>query len=359
MESKTDNAVFARLQLPRPDVTQKDAEDILSTHYGLAGILKELGSQQDRNYRVDTGKARFVLKICRVEYTIEELEAQNLAMGHLHTKSGAPRVPTVILALNGDEIILLEVRGQKYRTRLLEYLNGRKLDEWTDIPAASISALGDLTARLTVSLADFDHPGLNRSLQWDLRRAGPVANHLLSAITNHEERNRLSAKMTATLRRIHPLEEGLRIQPVHHDLTGDNVLSRTDESGHPVPEAVIDFGDVMYGWLVGDLAVTCSWLLQCAGEDIFSFLPAVVAYHNINPLNDDELRALWPLIVARAVVLVASSEQQLSIDPSNDYVRRNLNYERRILEVANSVDPDLMETKLLSVVGTTRGHRQR
>src|SRR5690606_25851573 len=117
-----------------------------------------------------------------------------------------------------------------------------------------------------------------------------------------------------------PLAGQLRVQAIHHDITDDNVVARPDKEGRMMPDGVIDFGDVVTGWLVADLAVTCTALLHHADGDPFFVLPAVRAFQERYPLNQAELKALWPLIVARAGVLVASTEQQLAIDPDNAYV---------------------------------------
>jgi 4-aminobutyrate aminotransferase-like enzyme/Ser/Thr protein kinase RdoA (MazF antagonist) len=345
-----DAALVNRIQLPRPEVSAEDAADILRTYYGLSGALTELGSQQDRNYRIDTAGARYVLKICREEYAAIELEAQNAAIRHLQSKDNALRVPGVISSAGNEDIIAVTIRDQNYRVRLLDYLDGQSMTGRKHLSSASISALGTLCARLARDLADFDHPGLDRNLQWDLRRAGPVAVQLLSAINNHEARDRIAKAMVAAVKRIQPLAGGLRIQPVHHDVTGDNVVSHPDVHGRLIPDGVIDFGDIIQGWLVGDLAVTCASLLHHVEGDAFAILPAIKAYHAVYPLNESELRALWPLTVARAVILAASGEQQLAIDPDNDYVRRNLVYEREIFEIATSTNPDVMEIAILKAV---------
>ncbi len=83
----TDEALVDRMALPRPDVTASDAEEILLAHYSLSGTLTELGSQQDRNYRVDNDRGRYVLKICHAAYETRELEAQNAAIRHLKSLS--------------------------------------------------------------------------------------------------------------------------------------------------------------------------------------------------------------------------------------------------------------------------------
>ncbi|MGY5799711.1 aminotransferase [Rhizobium sp. LEGMi12c] len=346
-----DATLVNRMQLPRPDVTPEEAAEILQTHYGLSGTLTELGSQQDRNYRIDAGDNAYVLKICRPEYELVELEAQNAAIRHLHAKLDAPRVPDVVPSLNGRDILAVTVREQDYLIRLLGFLPGQTLTRRKHLPPAAVAGLGALSARLARDLADFDHPGLHRSLQWDLRRAGPVAVQLLSAITDHEARDRIAKAMVAAVKRIQPLASQLRVQPVHHDVTDDNVVSHPDAHGQLVPDGVIDFGDIIQGWLVGDLAVTCASLLHHAGGNPFHILPAISAYHAIYPLEEVEAKALWPLIVARAVILAASTEQQLAIDPDNDYVRGNLDFEREIFDVATEAQPDVMEAAILRTIG--------
>ncbi|WP_160010864.1 aminotransferase [Rhizobium sp. 18055] len=347
----TDETLAQRLELPRPDVTAAEAGDILLSHYGLSGTLSELGSQQDRNYRIDTGEQRYVLKICHMVYETLELEAQNAAIRHLSAIADAPRVPRVIASTDGQDIVAVGIRDRTYQVRVLEYLEGEGLSKPAYLPKQTVAALGALCANLAKSLADFEHPGLDRNLQWDLRRAGPVAVQLLSAITDSAARDRIAKNMVAAVRRVQPFAPALRLQAVHHDVTGDNVVSRRDKHGRLIPDGVIDFGDIIRGWLVGDLAVTCASLLHQADGDPFFVLPAIKAYHDVYPLKAEELRALWPLVVARAVILVASSEQQISIDPENEYVRGNLALEQRIFDTAVAVPFDLMEAAILTTAG--------
>jgi len=123
----TDETLADRATLPRPDVTAAEAGDILQSRYGLSGAITELGSQQDRNYRLDTGERSYVLKICHVTYETVELEAQNAAIRHIGTKEDAPRVPHVIPSTDGQDIVAVTVRDQTFQVRLLEYLEGEGL----------------------------------------------------------------------------------------------------------------------------------------------------------------------------------------------------------------------------------------
>ncbi|OAP37911.1 hypothetical protein AU381_14215 [Sinorhizobium glycinis] len=346
-----EDSLKRRTELPRPDVSVDEAKRILLENYGLSGDLTELGSQQDRNYRADTANGRFVMKIARAEYDRVELEAQNAALRHVGAKANAPMVPKIIPALDGEEIVAAVVRDASYHFRLLTYIEGTPLTRRKHLSAETVSSLGDLAGRLAAALADFDHPGLDRQLQWDLRRAGPVALQLLSAMTNVDMRKRIAEAMVGAMRRVQPLMPELRLQAIHQDVTDDNVVSRVEKSGRLVPEGVIDFGDVLKGWLVADLAVTCASLLHHADGDPFHVLPAVKAFHSACPLTEAEIRALWPLIVARAGILVASSARQLEIEPDNAYVQGNAAHEREIFDVAVSVPFELMDHAIHQAIG--------
>lgn len=346
-----EHVFLRRAALSRPDVSAEDAAGLFAAHYGLSGPIAELGSQQDRNYRIDAASGRFVLKICRADYATVELEAQNAALRHIAGKAATPRVPRVVAAGNGADILFVTVRGEDYQIRLLDYIEGQPLTRRKHLPAVTIAALGALGGRIALALADFTHPGLSRDLQWDLRNAEQVVDHLLSAVKDADRKQRISREMDRAMRRLDGLRPELRQQAIHHDITDDNVVSLVNGSGQLIPEGVIDFGDIVNGWLVADLAVTCASLLHHADGDPCIILPAIKAFHAVFPLNDAELRALWPLIVARAAVLVASSEQQLALDPDNSYVSGNIDHERTIFDVAVSVPPALMETAILQAVG--------
>ncbi len=350
-----DEALLRRTELPRPDVTAEDAAYILEGWYGLTGPIVELGSQQDRNYRIETAQGRFVLKVCRTDYATVELQAQNAAMRHIARKPDTPRVPSVIPSQGGEDILFLDIGGDPYQLRLLDYLDGEPLTRRKHLSVETVAGLGRTAGALARALEDFEHPGLERDLQWDLRRAAPVGLHLLQSMTDRVLQRRLADALSGAVRRINALASELRLQAIHHDVTDDNVVARPDENGDVIPDGVIDFGDILTGWLAADLAVTCASLLHHADGDPFFILPAVRAFHAVHPLNDAELQALWPLIVARAAILVASSEQQLAIDPDNAYVIGNIEHERAIFDLAVSVPFALMQAAIVQVVGTSAG----
>ncbi|WP_448648998.1 aminotransferase [Pseudomonas corrugata] len=339
-----------RASLPSPQISAEQALVLLRLNYGLSGDLRPLGSQQDLNYRVDSERGRFVLKICHGDYAVQELQAQHAALRQL-ALHGTVKVPRVIVADNGQDLLTLDVGGQVVHVRLLEYIDGQPLTQLKHLGLELVSGLGRLCAEVDLALAGFDHPGLERTLQWDARHANALIDHLLPVIQDDQRRDLIAEVAQQAERRLHPLKANLPVQAIHMDLTDDNVVWQRDAQRQWQLQGVIDFGDLVRTWRITELSVTCAALLHHANGDPLFILPAVQAYHATNPLQREELLALWPLIVTRAAVLVLSGEQQASIDPDNAYSRANLEHEWEIFRVAHSVPFELMEAAILSAVG--------
>ena len=71
---------LAQPALSRPDVTPDDAARIAAERFGLEGRITELGSNQDRNFRIDTGTDRYVLKFAaydKVPFYLQKTSADN------------------------------------------------------------------------------------------------------------------------------------------------------------------------------------------------------------------------------------------------------------------------------------------
>ncbi|MBK5340878.1 aminotransferase [Pseudomonas sp. TH49] len=339
-----------RASLPSPQVSEAQARQWLAEHYGLSGTLQALGSQQDLNYRVDTERGRFVLKICRGDYALVELQAQHAGLEYLAEHSSV-HVPRVIPASNGADLLSLEADGEPVHVRLLDYIEGQSLTHLDHLGHDVVAGFGQLCGEMDLALAGFDHPGLQRTLQWDARHASALIKHLLPVIKDEGQRALIADAAEQAERRLQPLLDKLPVQAIHMDITDDNVVWQRDAKRHWQLQGVIDFGDLVRTWRITDLSVTCAALLHHAGGDPLVILPAVQAYHAVNPLQHAELLALWPLIVARAAVLVLSGEQQVSIDPGNTYSRDNLGHEWEIFHVATSVPLALMEAAILTAVG--------
>jgi 4-aminobutyrate aminotransferase-like enzyme/Ser/Thr protein kinase RdoA (MazF antagonist) len=344
------DTLIHRSSLPCPDISAAQATEWLAAYYGVAGTIKELGSHQDRNFLLDCADGRrFVLKICHGDYSTTELTAQHAALRHLASEPHV-RVPAVIPAVTGEDLLSIEHSGNAVHLRLLEFIDGQSLAHVEHLNHRIVTELAQLCARIDVALAGFEHPGLDRVLQWDPRHAFALVEHLLSIIADADKRACIADAAEQAQAYLLPLVASLPIQAIHMDITEYNVVWSRSLHHQWQLQGLIDFGDLVRTWRIADLSVTCAALLHHAGGDPFFILSAVQAYHRINPLQSEELLALWPLIVARSAVLVLSSEQQASIEPGNSYIQANLASEWNIFDVATSVPIALMEAAILDAV---------
>ncbi|MGH1526026.1 aminotransferase [Leifsonia sp. L25] len=317
---------LAQPSLPRPEVGADDAAAVAEHAFGLIGQVTELGSNQDRNFLVDTGTHRYVLKIANPVFAVEELHAQNAALTLL---AGADaRIPSVLAARDGGEVAAVEVRGTILHARVLSFLDGEPLTDVARLSPEQLRTLGRLSGSIAAGLAGLRHPGLARTTQWDARIGGDVVALLAEHVLQPAKRQAVVAAAEAALAALEPLRRRLRVQAIHGDVTDDNIVLGADGPG------VIDFGDVADGWLVAELAATVTSALHHQPEDPLAVLDVIEAFHAEAPLDDADLAALWPLVVLRGAVLVVSGEQQVVLDGDNAYADENRAHEWVAFDVA-------------------------
>jgi 4-aminobutyrate aminotransferase-like enzyme/Ser/Thr protein kinase RdoA (MazF antagonist) len=343
---------FASPTLANPDVSAELAGTLARDRYGLDGDVTPLGSQQDCNFRIDVAGVadRTVLKLANPVFAVAELEAQNDAMAWVAGRVPSLSVPTIITDLGGRAMSAFEIGGETCIVRLVTFVEGEPLAAAAYLSPPSLTCLGEIVARMSVALGDFEHAGLDRTLQWDLRQASRVVDLLLPHVEDPGRSAAMAAAMAAAEAVLAGIGE-LPVQPIHGDLTEDNIVGRRDEAGRLLPYGVIDFGDLTRGWRVADLAVACASLLHRAPIDPMAVLPVIAGFDARLPLTDAELDALWPLVVQRAAVLVVSGAQQISISPDNDYAGSAQAKDWAGFECAISVPSPVMTAALRHALG--------
>jgi 4-aminobutyrate aminotransferase-like enzyme/Ser/Thr protein kinase RdoA (MazF antagonist) len=335
---------FDAAELPVPAVTPARAREIAATHFGMEADVDPLGSQQDANFllRGPSGEPVGVLKIANPAFSRAELEAQDGAAAFI--AAGEDIRTAVNVAPDAADSGIADVNG--FLARIIRYLPGGTLSGERYLRPAQVAALGDLAGRTCRALASFDHPGVDRVLQWDLRHARRTVEVLAVHISDPHRRQAVEAAATAAWQVIDGLACDLPVQVIHGDITGDNVVCADG-----VPDGLIDFGDLMRSWTVAELAVTVATLLRHEGSEPAATLPAIEAFHAVRPLSPAEVAALWPLVVLRAAVLVVSGIHQSAIDADNAYAASALDLEWRIFERANEVPLDVMTAQISDALG--------
>lgn len=345
------SALIAPEGLPRPAVSADDAVRLAAEFYGLeVSRVKELGSQQDRNFLLTTANGtRRLLKISNPVFSRTEIEAQNAAMDRLTAARFTTPLP--LRSVAGELVETTELDGRTHCLRLLTFVEGTPVIDRPYLGVQLRAALGDWLGRTSTAFADFEHPGLERALQWDLRAGEDVVAALVSFVREDWKRALLLQTLEHIGAVLEPLKDQLPVQAVHGDMTDDNVVCTPGTGGGVDLAGIIDFSDAMYSWRVAELAVGCSALFHHDPANPLTVLPMIQAFHAQAPLSDGELRALWPLIVLRGAVLAVSGEHQVTVDAGNDYASDALDREWAMFEVPARYDWNAAEASIRAALG--------
>ncbi|WP_405771078.1 aminotransferase [Streptomyces sp. NBC_01538] len=335
---------FTEDALPVPRVAPAEAELIAAEHLGVTARAQPLGSQQDANFllRADDGTDATILKIANPAFGTVEIEAQDAAADLIASARPELRVATVLRRPDGSPWrTTVDTETGPAVARLLRYLPGGTLSGSRHLSPGTVAGMGTLVGKVSTALRDFRHPGLDRVLQWDPQYADRVVAKLAGHIDEPDRRTAVQAATAEAWAHVHKLAATLPVQAVHLDLTDDNLIRRPD-SRPPMPDGIIDFGDVTSSWAVGELAVSLSSMLHHDGVEPHHVLPAVLAFHAVRPLSPEEADAVWPIVVLRAAVLVVSGRHQAAVDEDNGYATANLDHEWRIFEQATCLPLPVM-----------------
>ncbi|WP_306191025.1 aminotransferase [Streptomyces sp. MK5] len=345
---------FTEDALPVPRLAQAEAELIAAEHFGITARAQSLGSQQDANFllHTDDGRPAAILKVANPAFGTVEIEAQDAAADLIAAARPELRIATVLRHPDGSpRRTTVATENGPAVARLLRYLPGGTLSGPRHLSPGTVAAMGTIVGKVSTALRDFRHPGLDRVLQWDPQHADRVVTKLAGHIDEPDRRTAVQTATAEAWAHVQRLAAALPSQAVHLDLTDDNLIRRPD-ARPPMPDGVIDFGDVTTSWAVGELAVSLSSMLHHDGVEPHHLLPAVRAFHDVRPLSPEEAEALWPLVVLRAAVLVASGRQQAAVDEDNAYAKAALDREWRIFEQATCLPLPVMIHLLRDATGT-------
>jgi 4-aminobutyrate aminotransferase-like enzyme/Ser/Thr protein kinase RdoA (MazF antagonist) len=334
---------FAGHELHSPRFALQDARQLARERFGVEGAVSELGSHQDQNVLVDTGSARFVLKIANAAFGEAELDLQNRAMAHLAERLSF-EVPLPCAALDGSELVAVERDGVTYLLRLVTFIEGEPLIDAEHLAPPVLRSLGAIAGEVAHSLEGFEHAAADRAMQWDPRHVGAVVEALAPHVEDPRRRELVAGVARAAAEAIERLAPRLPRQIVHCDVTDWNVVGRRDRAGRLMPCGVIDFGDVTRTLRVCELAVAAASAYGHDLDDPISAAAEIVrGFDAACPLEDAELEAVPHLIAARAAIVAVGTEQQALLEPHNHYAQRVRAGDWAICETAAAVPAALAE----------------
>jgi len=290
------------------------AQAIAEKCFGIQASAEELPSERDRNFLLTARDSdKFVLKIANANEQREVIEAQNAMLVYLEERVSF--CPRVVPALSGDEIVVVD----DHLVRVLSYLPGKPLATVGNQSVELLHDLGKKLGQLSRALVGFDHPGAHRAFHWDLAEGERVVERYGAQI---------KADWLRELVRRHKADgfdhlRELRRSVVHGDANDYNVVVQGNEV-----VGLIDFGDIVYSYTVGDLAIAVAYVVLGKSDPYDAAKPLIEGYREEFPLNKDEVDALWPLVRLRLCMSICIAAHQQQQQPENKY----LSISQRLIE---------------------------
>ena len=316
---------------------------LLAQQYQLSGKLKGLPGYCDQNLLLTTADNKlYIVKIANSAESKLELVMQNAAMSHLTEKQCA--VPHAITNQQGESITsITNSQQESFCLRVLTFLPGQFYADANSLShnPALWSDLGQFIANIDLALADFQHAGAYRYLDWDLAQGYRICmskKHLLNKQQTSIVEKFLSIYQTQTMPVLSQLPQGI----IHNDANDYNLL--VDNIGAPTKiTGLIDFGDMVHSHIINELAITCAYALmgqKSAQEDILSAFKAIVAgYHKVRPLQNVELEVLYSLVCLRLCTTICNSALAIKEQPDNEYLLVSVQPAWQLLKALSLLSP--------------------
>jgi Ser/Thr protein kinase RdoA (MazF antagonist) len=239
------------------------------------------------------------LKIANALESRALLEAQNAALEHL-----GPRItfcPRIVADLNEEWI----ASRSGHLVRLVTYLPGVPLAEATPHSPALLRDLGRKLGQLDRALVDFDHPAVHRDFHWDLANGNRIIDEYGALVQDADLIRKCRYEGRTDLRR----------SVIHGDANDYNVLVESDRL-----TGLIDFGDIVYSWTVGDLAIAVAYVVLGKDDPWAAAIDVIEGYTEEFPLLSEEQEVLWQLVRLRLAMSACLAAHQQRQRPDNEYL---------------------------------------
>jgi 4-aminobutyrate aminotransferase-like enzyme/Ser/Thr protein kinase RdoA (MazF antagonist) len=331
-----------------------DAVRLAASHFGLHAVATPLPSERDQNFHLRAADGQeYVLKIAGAGEARAMLECQNAAMTQVAAHAPGLSALRVLPSLSGETIVIVtEAEGCSHFVRLLTYLPGKPLAKIRPHTPELLHAIGAYLATLDQALALFDHPAAHRDFHWDLQQAGEVIRRHAGAIPDPARRALLERLWPTFATETAPRLAALRKSVIHNDGNDYNVIVRPAQINTPAQiVGIIDFGDMVYSYTVAEVAVACAYAMLGKRDPLTAAAQVVAGYHRINPLNEEELAVLYPLIQMRLCISVCLAAHQQTVEPDNAYLTISEGPAWALLEALTAIHPRLAHYTLRHACG--------
>lgn len=328
-----------------------EVQQLAEVYFQLKGSIRPLSGEVDLNFLLETEKGeRFCFKIAHPQTAVADLEFQNAMMEHLQAAGLGLEIPVPLEGKGGEKIITHQFpNGEVRYLRALTWVDGRCFAEANPHTPALLEKVGALCGKLSAALADFDHPAAHRWIKWDPSQAIWTQDQL-RAIQDRDKRNLAAWALELFQQKAVPLFPGLRQSVTYNDANDYNILLSFDPLNPEVP-GVIDFGDAVFTHTINELAIAIAYAAMDKPDPLAVISQMTRGYHAHYRLQPAEAEVLFPLIVARLLISVVCSAQNLVANPDNVYLQISDRPAWDLLEKLQKVSPVLVQCTIREACG--------
>ncbi|MGH6938584.1 aminotransferase class III-fold pyridoxal phosphate-dependent enzyme, partial [Hypericibacter sp.] len=349
MANDLPSGALTALKTNPPSFSAADAERIARELYGIDAQATVLFGERDQNFHLRPAQGPgAVLKLYNALEDPAIVDFQIGVLGHLALQDPGLPVPRLLPTKAGERSGRIEgPDGASHIACAITFLAGRLLEE-VQPEVALLRDFGRTVARLDRALRGFFHPAAGQRIAWDLRRAGELVPYA-SLIGDPAVAAAVARVLERMVGRL-PAFTGLRGQVIHNDCNPGNVL--VDADGAPYVAGIIDFGDMIHGPLVFDLALAAAEVIGEGMGPIESAQEIIAGYCAVLPLQDDEIAALYDAMTARhAATLAIFAWRQRHDQDGADKLERFEQTGLKVFEALLSAGPKTAEAAFRKAAG--------
>jgi 4-aminobutyrate aminotransferase-like enzyme len=315
----SDQPAFDLWQKPTPSLEEVKswARDL----FGLEGEFEKLHGERDLNYKISTGEhGAFVLKLSSLDEDLSAIAFQVEALDYIAHRDPELAIPQLLASLSNLPVETVELAsGDHCYLRVLTFVEGGLLENTPPTKHLNRS-IGQLMARLDKALTGFFHPAADQRHPWVLMNAADLL-PFAEAIPDAKVRSQVSGILEKMRDETEEQLRGLPHQVIHQDAHRGNLL--VDPATGTKAAAVIDFGDMVYGPRIAELAVAAD-ILQIDSQDLWQDVCDVAAgYDDELALSSEEIDVLYDLILVRYAMTAAIAAELNRSSPKDNYLAKS------------------------------------
>ncbi|MCJ8323848.1 MAG: aminotransferase class III-fold pyridoxal phosphate-dependent enzyme [Rhizobiales bacterium] len=331
--------------------------DKVKKNWGIDANIQTLVGEYDLNFKITSGNNAYILKIMRPDCSPAFMDFQAEIFAHFNGSSAY--LPEIIPSHDGQNFVKITDENDVERFAwLMTAFDGELYVNCKAKPLKLAKQFGENLAKLDLTLQNFEHQQLHKSLKWNLLEANWIKPQY-KALYDGKRQDEL-AKIIADFEALLPQLNELPKQAIHNDLNDHNILVKKTTGGQQDLAGIIDFGDATFAPRVCNVAIAAAYLMLDVDRPLDYLQQFVSAYHQHNPLSAAEIRLIWQLARMRLAVSVVNSAVEKQARPDDAYVAVSQLAAWRLIDKSQNYAAEFVAARLLRACGLTYdGQAQR